>query len=231
VMTNGAWLKMQKFIASLGYSRVRKRTVLTGYPVVDSTDPASECRLSWSYFYDGVSYWIPPNVQVLPQDLIAPLKIGERQSTGYQPTLTTSGRTFSKMQLAPDGNIDWRKKPWNGWFDWRNDEIIMPGSTSIMDFEIFYAAALPAFNTVGEVSWYEQPVPIVQADSALANFICYEFSKPRGDMDAAGFLTDAQQDCRDLYNVSDVPLKQRNNISRRSFAGNRTGTGYGYGGL
>lgn len=234
VMSNGAWLKMQKFLASLGYSRVRKRVVLTGFPIVGSQDPASETILNWSWFFDGVSYWIPPNTPVLPQDMIAPLRIGERQSPGFQATLTTGSRGFTPVELAPDGNLDWRKRPWNGWFDWRNDEIIMPGSTSPMDLEIYYAASLQPFNTVGEVEWYNQPLPIVQGESALAYFICNEFAVGRGDMDANSWLQMGQQDCRDLYNASDVPLKQRNNVSRRSFAGSRTGTGYGgygYGGL
>jgi hypothetical protein len=232
VMTNGAWLKMQKFMASMGYSRVRKRVVLTGFPVVNSQDPASECSLNWSYFFDGVSYWVPPNVQVLPQDLIAPLRISERHSAGFQAVLTSGSRSFTPMGLTPDGNYNWRKRPFNGWFDWRNDELIMPGSTSIMDLEIYYSASLQPFNTIGQLNWFDQPIPIIQGDSALAYFICYEFSVGRGDMDSASWLQQGQQDCRDLINTSDVPLKQRFNVSRRSYGGGQRGTGsYGYGGL
>jgi hypothetical protein len=232
VMTNGAWLKMQKFMASMGYSRVRNRAVLTGLPIVGSQDPASQCVLNWSFFYDGVSYWVPPNTPVLPQDLIAPLRIGERQSSGFQPTLTQGYTGFRPMGLTPDGNCNDRKKVFNGWFDWRGDDLILPGSTISVDLEIFYSASLAAFNTIGEVAWYNQPVPIVQGESALAYFICNEFAVGRGDMDAQSWLTMGQQDCRDLLNTSDVPLKQRFNVSRRSYGGSQRGTGsYGYGGL
>jgi hypothetical protein len=226
VMSNGAWLKMQKFMASMGYSRVRKRAVLTGFPTVNSQDPASECILNWSFFFDGVSYWVPPNTPVLPQDLIAPLRVSERYSQGFQPTLTTGNSGFRDMEMAPDGNRNWRKKGCNGWFDWRGDDLILPGSLTQFDLEIYYSASLPGFNTVGQVNWYDQPVPIVQGESALAHYICREFAVGRGDMDEAAWETSGQQDCRDLLNTSDVPLKQRTNVSRRSYAGGRN-SGYG----
>lgn len=220
VMANGAWIKMQRFLASLGYSRARKRSVLTGFPVVASTDPASQCVLNWSYFFDGVSYWIPPATPVLPQDLLCPLELKERQSSGYQPTLTAGSRGFTRMELSPIGeNVNWRKRPWNGWWDWRYDEIILPGSTSPMDFEIYYSCTLPAFNTVGQIPWYSQPIPIIQGESALAYYICNEFAVGRGDADAASWETQGQQGCRDFVNTTEVPLRQRFNVSRRSYGG------------
>lgn len=230
VMTNAAWLKLQQFLGNMGYSRNRKRVVLTGLPVVGSQDPASETILNWEYFFDGVSYWIPPNTPVLPQDFIAPLRIGERQSVGYEPVLTQGNSSFSPLQLSPDGNPNPRKRPWNGWFDWRGDGIVMPGSLQSMDLELYYAAYLSDFITVGETPWYQQPVPIMRSQSALANYIAAEYANPRGDMDAAGFATAAEQDARLIFNNSDVPLRQRNNISRRSYAGNTRNGFYGWGG-
>ena len=242
VMVNAAWLRFQKFMAGLGYSRARKRVVLTGLPIVNSQDPASECTLNWSYFFDGVSFWVPPNTPVLPQDLLCPLEVRERQSStqfsasGYQPVLTAGSRGFSRMQLVAIGeNPNWRKRPWNGCWDWRNDEIVIPGSTSPMDFEIYYSASLQQFNTVGQIPWWQQPIPIVQGESALAFWICYEFSLGRGDMDSASWLTQAQQDARELVNSTEVPLRQRFNVSRRSYGGRGQGGGntgsFGYGGL
>ena len=68
------------------------------------------------------------------------------------------------------------------------------------------ATTLGDFNTVGEVPWYSQPIPIVGAESALAFYICFEFAVGRGDMEASSWLQMGQQDCRDLVNTSDVPL-------------------------
>ncbi len=229
VMTNAAWLKMQQYLAQLGFSRSRKRTVLTGFPVVGSTDPASETRLDWSSYYDGVSYFIPPDVQVLPPDFLAPMRIGERRSQGFQPTLTTGSSGFRPVMLAKDGNVNWRKRTCNGWFDWRDDHIVMPGATAMFDLEIFYAAYLGDFLTVGEVEWYNQPVPIMRSLSALANYIAMEFSGPRGDLDAGSFETAAQADCRAIYNNTEIPLRQRNNRSRRSYSSGARGGFGGYG--
>lgn len=227
VMANAGWRKAQAYLASLGYSRVRKRVTLTGFPVVGSTDPASETILNWSWFFDGVSFFYPPDTPVLPQDFIAPLRIGERQSVGFQAVLTQGNAGFSPVQLSSDGNPDLRKSIRNGWFDWRNDEIVMPGSLRSMDLQIYYAAYLPDFATVAEIQWYNQPIPILRSTSAFANYIAAEFAGPRGDMDAQAFVAAAEQDCRVLYNNSDVPLKQRNNISRRSYGGG-CGRGYGF---
>ena len=211
VMANAAWMKMRQFLASLGFSRIRRRTVLSGIPIVSSTDPSSECVMTWQSFFDGTSYFIPPNTPVLPQDFISPFRIGERQ--------TANMGVFSPMHLVPDGNINQRKHPFNRWFDWREDRLIIPGSTVVMDFEVYYYARLLDFNTVGEIQWFNQPVPIMDSTSALAYWIAAEFSDPRGDMNAGNFVTLAQQDCRLIYNNSDVPLRQRNNISRRSYGG------------
>ena len=232
VMTNAAWLKLQQFLGNMGFSRNRKRVVLTGLPIAGSQDPASETILNWEYFYDGVSYFIPPNTPVLPQDFIAPLRIGERQSVGYEPVLTQGNSSFCPIQMSTDGNPNWRKRNRNFWFDWRGDGIIMPGSMSSMDLEIYYTAYMNDFITVGETEWFNQPVPIMRSQSALANYIAAEYAGPRGDMDAATFISAAEQDCRLIYNNSDVPLRQRTNISRRSYAGGVRnglwGTGGGY---
>lgn len=220
-MSNTGWRKLQSFLANKGMSRFRKRCVLSAFPVVGTQDPASETLLNWSWFYDGVSYFYPPETQVLPQDLIQPLTIGER--------ITGTNATFTPMSMATDGQLpDWRKRGWNGWWDWRDDGLYMPGSRYSMDLQIWYSAYLPDFITIGNLPWYQQPVPIMRCKSALANYIAAEFAAPRGDMDAATFIAQAEQDARLNFNV-DVRPKQRVNVSRRGFSGrNRGGSGFGY---
>lgn len=224
-MSNTGWRKFQSFLADKGMSRFRKRCVLSAFPVVGTQDPASETLLNWSSFYDGVSYWYPPGTQVLPQDLIQPLTIGER--------ITGTNATFTPVEMAYNGRLpDWRKRGWNGWWDWRDDGLYMPGSLYSMDLQLYYAAFLQDFVTVGELQWYQQPVPVMRCKSALANYICAEFAAPRGDMDAAAFTAAAEQDARLNFNV-DVRPKQRVNVSRRSFSGRnrgdtRGGAGFGY---
>jgi hypothetical protein len=227
-MTNTGWRKFQSFLANKGMSRFRKRCLLSGFPVVGTQDPASETLLNWSFFYDGVSYFFPGTakpVQVLPQDFIQPLTVGER--------ITGTNATFTPMSMASDGMLpDWRKRGWNGWWDWRDDGLYMPGSLYSMDLQIYYAAFLPDFTTQATLQWYQQPVPVMRCKSALANYIAAEFAAPRGDMDAATFIAQAEQDARLNFNV-DVRAKQRVNVSRRGFSGRnrgdtRGGSGFGY---
>jgi hypothetical protein len=230
VMTNAAWRRMQRFLVNLGLSRNRKRVVLTGFPPVGSQDPGSETYLNWSEFFDGVSFWIPPNIVPLPQDFISPLRIGERQSTGFQATLTTSRAGFAPMTLQPDGNYSERKQAWNRSFDWRDDKIVMPGSIYSMDFEIFYNAYQADFNTVGPVMWFNQPIPLIDAEDILSLYIAFEFARPRGDMDAASFKAEAEEECRSFVNTRDIPLRQRTSLQRRSYSGGARGNrgGFGY---
>lgn len=217
-MTITAWRKLQAFLANNGMSRFRKRCVLSGFPVVGTQDPAAETLLNWAYYYDGVSYFYPPEYQVLPQDCILPLTVGER--------ISGSNATFTPMSMSADGRLpDWRKRGWNGWWDWRDDGLYMPGSLYSMDLQIYYAAFLADFATQGDVQWYQQPVPIMRCLSALSNYICAEFAGPRGDMDAGTFIIQAEQDARLIYNT-DVRRMQRVNVSRRGFSGrNRGGRG------
>lgn len=214
-MTNMGWRKLQAFLANNGMARFRKRAVLTAFPVVGNLDPASQCLLNWTFYFNGLDYFYPPNYMVLPQDFILPLTVRER--------ITGTNATFTKMEMADTGRLpDWRKRGWNGWWDWREDGLYMPGSLYSMDLELYYAAFLPDFVTQGALQWYDQPVPVMRCKSALANYIAAEFADPRGDLDAAAFTTKAEQDARLMWNV-EVSMKQRSNVSRRSYSGRNRG--------
>ena len=217
-MTITAWRMLQSFLASIGHSRLKRRAILSGFPVVGSQDPAIETEATWMWFYDGVSYWTPNEAPVLPNDMILPLRISERQ--------TGTNSDFVPMEMAPDGFRSSRKTCWNGKWNWREDGLWMPGSLVQMDLELYYAAYLPDFETNGNTPWYNQPVPILRSLSALSNYICYEFAKPRGDLDADSYKAAAETDAKLMYNV-EVNQKQRTNPSRRGFSGHRGG-GRGY---
>ena len=206
-MANAAWQKLQKFLANLGYSRSKNRVVLSGFPVCGSIDPSDEAFLSWTTYFDGASFWVPPDVGLLPQDFILPLKIAER--------MNGSNQIFFPMANCLDGLPGGVKQPCNGFWNWRNDQIYMPGSQNVMDLQILYAAFLPDFvNLFDGTPWYTLPVPIMRSTSALANYIAAEASKPRADADAASFTADAEQDARLIFNV-EVGMKQRVTTARR----------------
>jgi hypothetical protein len=92
------------------------------------------------------------------------------------------------------------------------------------------AIYLPDFLTTGvsptQTFWYQQPVPIVRAKTALAYFICDEVIKAREDVSGT-YRPEAEQAARQIYNL-EVSQKQRVPTQRRPYAGRQGGQGYGY---
>ena len=205
-MYNAAWRKFQSFLTYLGHSRFKQSAVLLNFPVLANPDPATQVSLSWSGSFDGTSYYTSP---ALPQDLIIPLKIWERASG------LSMAFHHHPMEQALDG-LESRQvaHAFNGEWEWREDTIWMPGSMQAEDFKIEYAAYLPDAVTTGQTNWTQQPVPVMRSLSPLANYMAAEFSAPRADLDAGTFLTQAEDETRQIYSV-EARQKQRTTTSRR----------------
>lgn len=223
-MVNSAWRQLQAYLSNLGYQRYKRKFQVHSIPPINlknGADPSAEVQLTWTFYFDWVSYWYPPQVQVLPGDLIAPLKLAERQSGTSQ--------VFSPMRLCPDGLPEGMKRSWNRHFEWKNDMIIMPGSITTMDLEIMYAAYDNDFpvNADGTIvlsnAGTPVTVPIPRGQSALANYLCAEMASGRNDVDKGAFLSAAQVDANLIVNNSDVKLKQRRPVQRKPYAGRRNG--------
>jgi hypothetical protein len=216
-MVNSAWRKLQAYLANLGYSRMKKPVVLYGLTAVTSYDPASWTALTWSSFFNGSGYDIPPTSPVLPQDFILPLKIWERQNG--------SNAQFIPMEQCVEALPDARKGPFNSYWYWENDTLYMPGSIYSMDLRLEYAAYLSDFaaNVDGTVIG-AQPVPIMRAQDALANYFCAEAALGRNDVDADPFTLKGDQAARMIFN-REVAMKQRRPVSRRSFSSHRASYG------
>jgi hypothetical protein len=212
-MVNDAWRKLQAFLANLGMNRFKQQFIARNFPPVGDPDPSSQTWLDWVQYFDGVSFFIPPMVTVLPADFILPLRVWERQ--------TGMNATFVPMHLAADGLPDQRKTAWNRWFEWREDALYMPGSMFRMDLRIEYAAFLADFavDTGGLlVDPTTQLVPINRCRSAFANYIAAEAAWARADVDAQAFVEQAEDDSKLIYNT-EVKLKQRTPVSRRPYNG------------
>jgi hypothetical protein len=219
-MTNGGWRKFQATLAQLGHSRSKNSAVLLAMPVKANLDPAIQTSLSWTGCFDGTSYYVSP---CLPQDFILPLRIWERQN-GLQAPF---GGPRDAMHCALDGLQSRTVGPFNYEWEWRGDTLYFLGSLLVVDFKIEYASFLADFVTqgsgAGQVLWYNQPVPVMRCLSPLANYIAYEFAKPRGDIDAASFQADAEEETKQLFNL-EVRSKVRTTTSRRGFSsGSRRG--------
>jgi hypothetical protein len=210
VMAQGAWRAFQEYLANMGSVRFKKPLMIQGYPPVGSIDPASWTALTWQSFFDGRAFWVPPDVGVLPQDFIMPLKMWERANG--------TNSTFCPMEQAVEAIPDCRKGPFNGSWYWENDTLYMPGSIYSMDLRWEYAAYLADFqvNSDGTVIGAQQ-VPVMRALNPLAWYFCAEAAEGRDDVDKDTFIAKAEKACRMLFN-REVAMKQRRPVSRRGFS-------------
>lgn len=219
-MANAGWRTLQEYLANQGYTRCKQEVILGLVPPVATQDPASQTYISWAGCWNGTGLVIPPNAPVLPQDMILPLRLWERQSNG--------NGNFIPMGQILDGLPTGVKLPINGMWEWRQDAIYMPGSTITEDIRIRYAGFLPDFLTQGPTQWYEQPVPILRCKNALAYFIAAEAAAPRADLDAESFVQKGEEAANLIFN-REVQQKQRTTATRRPY-GRRSGSTYALGG-
>ena len=225
VMFNAAWHSLQEYLANKGFTRCKQEVVLSGIPATSNYDPAAQVSLSWSGYFDGTSYFIPPNAPVLPQDMILPLRLWERSHSGS----STASWGFSPMAQALDGLPSTQKFPANSWWEWREDAIYMPGSTIAEDIRMRYAAFLPDITTQGTTNWTQQPVPIMRCENAMSYYVAAEAAAPRADLDAETFLQKAEKAASMIMN-REVMQKQRTTATRRPY-GRRSGSSYGQSGM
>lgn len=212
--SNNAWQRLQEYLAERGYARLVSECLISNLPVVASSDPASQTRLSWGGFYDGANSYSAP---ALPADFTHPLKIWERWS-GQNAQFCDP-----PMEKILDGLPATQKTTANRWWEWREDAIYMPGSQMSMDLRIRYVKFLADFDDVGTTQWFEQPVPIMRCTDSLAWFMCAEYVGARGDEAVAALcITKAGQAADRLFNM-DVAADQRVNTRRRSRSGRGSG--------
>lgn len=172
---NRAWQMLQQELLNMGYARLIVRNYLiAALAAVTTEDTSVQVTLDWTGYFDGTSLH---STQALPQNAIRPIKLTERLNDA-SPNLNL----FWDMS-GPDHGVDgvpliqkdFRNRIWS----WQNDQIQMPGATSITDLAIDYAAFLADFTTGSFPG--SQVVPIMRSTDALAWAIGYGFSYARND--------------------------------------------------
>jgi hypothetical protein len=233
--TNDAWRWLQENLADLGYTPLKNEAIITGLPAITNQDPAAQQFISWNSFFDGTNYQSAP---VLPSNLVHPLKVWERW--------TNQNQYFPKdpMDCYLDGMPSQSKTVlYNGFWEWRNAAIYLPGSAMSMDLRVLYVQYLPDFVTSGITRWYQQTIPLARCIEPFSWRIVFEFSNsraPANDAEAAeqaAAASEAQNhlalDSLKLLFNRDVKMKQRVTVSRQPRSGRGGGNGYfggGYGG-
>lgn len=120
-------------------------TPLTPVPGVSSTDPATQVWVSDTGYFNGVSYTIGPQLQV-PPDLLVPMVLWERQ--------TGSQENWLLMQEVPDGLPSTVPGDRFGMWEWRQDQLVMPGAVQSNDIRLRYTGSLAQFVSTDDTLYF-----------------------------------------------------------------------------
>jgi hypothetical protein len=181
-VVNDGWRKLQGKLADLRYSGLQTEQVFGGVPPAGTTDPMAQAYMDFTTYFDGSGYHTGP---VLPQNLIQPYELTERQS-GTTALFTEMDRLLWTIPRVPKAN-------WNRQWLWRNNTLFLPGALVATDISMLYAQLLPDFFD-GTVPWFQQPVSILNCVDAFADYVCREIAVARGDMTAAVAFQQSAED-------------------------------------
>lgn len=178
---NSAYRKMQNRLADLRYSGLQGDTVFLAIPALSGTDPATTVSIGYDGYYDGATTVAAP---ALPATLLRPYELTER--------INGSGGNFLDMDNPPWSLPRVKKLEWNGQWLWRDNAIWMPGAVTVTDIAMTYGALLPDFLDDALLPWFNQPIPILNAVDALADYICCEIKIAQNDPSAIAFQASAE---------------------------------------
>jgi hypothetical protein len=162
-------------------------------------DPGQQVMIGDQGYFNGVIQIYPP---ALPSALRVPLDLWER-ATGSQ-------EQWLPMREYPDGlpsiAQSYRLLGW----EWRNEQIWMPGATQTNDLKLRFEADIIQFATVNDT------ILIRGGTDPLANYLAALFVNARNPMAAASFSA-AADDFTNQIILSNVHAAQRENTTRRSY--------------
>lgn len=204
---NNAWRKLLEHLVTQGYAALESEIIISAFPVVASTDPASQCWLSQAGCFDGVATYITPS---LPSDFTHPLKMWERWSG------QNAGFSRDPMEKILDGLPTPQKSSWMGCWEWRSEAIYVPGSLVLEDFRIRYAKNIPDFADAGTTQWFQGTVPLLRCTEPLSLFLCAEFASSRQQETLAQVFEARAITAASKLTNRDVRADERVDIRRRS---------------
>lgn len=194
-------------VITLEYDNV----ILTPITPSPNPNPGIQQMIAYEGFYDGVAWHKTP---VLPANCVSVLEVFERQ--------TNSGLPFQPMrQLRP--MPDRFPGPWLCNWEYRQDAIVIIGSTVIEDLRIRFQAQLgqiaPATN---ENPLSNVSIGILCSVNALAHIVAYEYARALGAPAAQMMQADAETQIKLLTNRY-TRQNQHTKYRRRAFGSQNIG--------
>ena len=196
---NASWRKLQEVLADLGYTGSKQELSFTSVPACTSSDPMVQCYFDFNGYNNAGTY----NTSFpLPQGFIRPLKLWER--------ITSATALMTEMDNLLNGLPKVPKLLWNRQWEWRADQLWVPGATSITDINIRYVQMIvdfadvgvsPGPNQIASTPWFGQPVPIMRCLDALADYLCREIAIAVKNQEAAmAFESSAKANAQMIVN-------------------------------
>ena len=223
---NDGWRQFQRDLANYGEPACTETALLLSFPPVANIDPATQVYVGHADYFDGQNFWVPPNVSLLPADLICPLNLQER--------LGGSLNLFTPMTPCDDGLPLLPKTTLFRYWEWRSagpgngNAIFMPGATVARDIFLRYASFLPDFVNnwpIGATQWYGQPIPILRVADILGFYIAGAFTFSRGSAQAKevanSFWSEGKTAMRQNINSTTMKIRHRINHRRKPYAAGR----------
>lgn len=164
---NSAIRKTQTYLANNGITaNIKDGVVITLTPCATS-DPTVQMFVSPTGYFNGASVQAQP---VLPSDMILPLRLWEREHG--------SNSDFLPMNPAANGLPSQQPGQFFSVWEWRNDNINLPGCVNTQDLRLRYEASLATI--AADADFTKTLIPIRQGHEALATAVVYWYAFSRG---------------------------------------------------
>jgi hypothetical protein len=210
---NAAYQYLQEELTNNGVETFVKEVVLTGLTATPSTDPSTQVSLSDDGYFDGVNaVW--PNPQ-LPIDMVntGPLRVWERMSSNPTTVFLPMKRSFDGL---PGYSLNARFFCW----EWRQDQMYMPGAIQSNDLRIRYNQYLANLNADTDF------VLIRRSTNALGYLTAWNYAITSGDPMVAETIMSAANQCIQQMVVRSSRANQHGGpIRRRGYGSPRGGRG------
>jgi hypothetical protein len=194
-----AYVDCQDILIDNQVATYTKEATITGVPASSNMDRAGQCEIAFTgCTQDGVTTAMP----ALPTDLLQPLLCYERLQNSVGP--------FIPMKEQADGKPSWGANGMHRTWDWREDMLIVPTATNVLDFKLRYITYAP------EITGPDSVVFVIRIKNALAYLTAARVAESRGSALAAGFKANGLAALAKIYG-RDVDRRQRRTYRRRRY--------------
>lgn len=210
-LCNTAYDNVQKRLAAAGVETFIGYAWLISVPAVSGNDPETRVTIR----DDGTSIVNPNGIggsnfasPVIPTDLIAPLKLWERQNGTTNEVVPMKQPNDGLSRIVPQNFLlDWE------WASYQTMTcIILRGALQAQDIKCKYERRVAILASVND------PVPIRGVDNAAAYEIAKVFAAGRGSTLAASFAAEGDNEILQLEMIS-ARRAQRKRTRRQPYSG------------